>query len=322
MTGYIIRRIFLVIPLLFALSVLVFALIKVSPGDPTAFFIPSNFSETSIDIETFRAKIRQELGLDRPVHLQYLSWLGNVVRGDLGYAFTYHVPVRDLILARVPATLQLQIAALVLAVLVSIPVGIVAATRQYSPTDHVVTTLSFLGLSLPNFWLALLMIMFFSVYLGWLPSGGYGADREWADRLRFFIMPTVVLASEYMAWYVRFMRSSLLDVLRSDFMTTARAKGLRERVVVYRHALKNALLPMVTVIGLSLPRILGGAIIVESIFAWPGMGRLAYDAVLRRDQPVIMALTMVTASTIILSSLVVDLLYVRLDPRISYQERS
>lgn len=322
MTGYIIRRILLTVPLLLVLSVLVFALIKVSPGDATAYFIPSNFSEAAIDLETFRAKIREELGLDRPIHIQYLTWISNVVRGDLGYAFTYHVPVRDLIVARIPATLELQVYALILAILVSIPVGIIAATRQYSATDHVVTTLSFLGLSLPNFWLALLMIMLFSVYLGWLPSGGIGADRAMTERWRFLLMPTLVLASEYMAWYVRFMRSSLLDVLRTDYMTTARAKGLTERAMMYRHALKNALLPMVTVIGLSLPRLLGGAIIVESIFAWPGLGRLAYDAVLRRDQPVIMALTMLTATAIILSSLVVDILYVRLDPRISYQERA
>ncbi len=322
MTGYIVRRVLLTIPLLLALSVLVFALIKVAPGDATAFFIPSSFSDSALDLETFRAKLRQELGLDRPVYIQYLSWLGNVARGDFGYAFTYHVPVKDLIVARIPATLELQVAALLVAILVSIPVGIVAATRQYSPTDHAVTTLSFLGLSLPNFWLALLLIMFFSVYLGWLPSGGIGADKPLLERWRYLLMPTLVLASEYMAWYVRFMRSSLLDVLRSDYLTTARAKGLKERRVVYGHALKNALLPMVTVIGLSLPRLLGGAIIVESIFAWPGLGRLAYDAVLRRDQPVIMALTMLTAAAIILSSLVVDILYVRLDPRISYRGRA
>ncbi|MFN8475346.1 MAG: ABC transporter permease [Anaerolineae bacterium] len=322
MTGYIARRVLLTVPLLLALSVFVFALIKVAPGDATAYFIPSSFSDSALDLETFRTKLRQELGLDQPVYIQYLKWLSNVARGDFGYAFTYHVPVRDLIVARIPATLELQVTALLLAVMISIPVGIVAATRQYSPADHTVTTLSFLGLSLPNFWLALLLIMLFSVHLGWLPSGGIGDDKPLIERWRFLLLPAVVLALEYMAWYVRFMRSSLLDVMRSDYLTTARAKGLKERRVIYGHALKNGLLPMVTVIGLSLPRLLGGAIIVESVFAWPGLGRLAYDAVLRRDQPVIMALTMLTAAVIILSSLLVDILYVRLDPRISYRAKA
>jgi peptide/nickel transport system permease protein len=184
----------------------------------------------------------------------------------------------------------------------------------------VVTSLSFLGLSLPSFWLALLLILFLSVWLDWLPSGGMGAGESLLNRIPHFIMPTLVLASGYLASYVRFMRSSMLEVLRADYMTTARAKGLPERLALFRHALKNALIPMVTVVGLSLPRLLGGAIIVESIFAWHGLGRLAYDAVLRRDQPVIMAITLMTSLAIILSNLLVDIVYVVVDPRISYQK--
>lgn len=322
MTEYILRRILMTIPLMFVLSVLMFALIKIAPGDPTLFFIPSNYTNVQVDVEEVREKIREELGLNRPLYIQYLSWLSNAVRGDFGYAFTYQMPVRDIIAPRIWPTVLLQLAALTMAIIVAIPVGILSATRQYSITDHTVTLLSFLGLSLPNFWLALLLILFLSVRLGWLPSGGTGLDKPFFEGAKYFIMPALVLAAEYIAWYVRFMRSSTLDVLRADYVTTARAKGLTERLVLFRHVLKNAMLPMVTVVGLSLPRLVGGAIIVESIFAWPGLGRLAYDAVLRRDQPVIMALTLLTAVTIIFANLIVDLGYVVVDPRISYKRRA
>jgi peptide/nickel transport system permease protein len=317
-TGYIVRRILVTIPMLLVLSILMFVLIEIAPGDPTVFFIPSSFSDVAMDMDEFRAKIRHELGLDQPLYVQYLSWLSKTVRGDLGYAFTYRVPVTELIAPRISATVLLQLAALMMAVTIAIPVGIISATRQYSLVDHLITFSSFLGISLPNFWLALLLILFVAVRLRWLPSGGAGLGEPPLSRIPHFILPTLVLATEYIAWYVRFMRSSTLDVLRADYVTTARSKGLTERRVLYRHILKNALLPLITVVGLSLPRLVGGAIIVESIFAWPGLGRLAYDAVLRRDQPVIMALTLLTSATIILSNLVVDILYVFADPRISY----
>jgi peptide/nickel transport system permease protein len=317
-TGYIIRRILITIPMLLILSVLVFSLIQLAPGDPTVFFIPSNYSDAPIDIEAFREKLRHELGLDRPVYVQYWSWLSRTAQGDLGYAFTYRVPVTDLIIPRIGPTVALQCGALILAVVVAVPIGILSARKQYSLADHVVTFFAFLGISLPSFWMALLLMLFFAVRLGWLPSGGAGLDKPPPERIVYFILPTVVLATEYMAWYARFMRSSTLEVLRADYITTARAKGLTDRVVLFRHVLKNALLPLITVVGLSLPRLVGGAIIVESIFAWPGLGRLAYDAVLRRDQPVIMALTLLTSAVIAVSNLVVDVAYVLVDPRISY----
>jgi peptide/nickel transport system permease protein len=304
--------------MLLVLSVIVFSLIQLAPGDPTVFFIPSNYSEVAIDIEEFRAKIRHELGLDQPLYIQYLSWLSKTIRGDLGYAFTYRVPVVELIAPRIWPTVVLQLAALTTAVAVAIPVGILSASRQYSLTDHTVTFLSFLGISVPSFWLALLLMLLLAVRLGWLPSGGAGLGKPFIERIPYFVLPTLVLATEYIAWYARFMRSSTLEVLKADYVTTARSKGLTERRVLYSHVLKNSLLPLITIVGLSLPRLVGGAIIVEAIFAWPGLGRLAYDAVLRRDQPVIMALTLLTSVVIALSNLFVDIGYVAVDPRISY----
>lgn len=316
MIRYAARRLATTVPLLLGLSLLVFGLIKAAPGDPALFFL-SGSSGVAVD-PALRLKIRHQLGLDRPVAVQYAVWLSNAVRGEFGYAITYHTPVMALIRQAVPATMTLQLAAVGLAVLISIPAGALSATREYSAVDHGVTSLSFLGLSLPNFWFALLLILLFSVRLGWLPSGGIGAGKSLLDRLPNLAMPTVVLAAEYIASYTRFMRSSLLDALRAEYVTTARAKGLAERRVLYRHAMKNAMLPMITIVGLSLPRLFSGAIIVETIFAWPGVGRLAYDAVLRRDEPVIMALTLLTAIVIIASNLLADVCYVALDPRISY----
>jgi peptide/nickel transport system permease protein len=321
MTAHILRRVLLIVPLLLGLSALMFGLIKIAPGDPALFFLSSGPSAVAVD-PAVRLKIRHELGLDRPIHVQYVRWLSNVVRGDLGFAITYQTPVSSLIGRAIPATLKLQAAALSLAVLVAIPAGILSATRQYSLFDHGITAVSFLGLAVPNFWLALLLILLFSVNLGWLPSGGPGTADSALGRLANMVMPTLVLAAEYLASYVRFTRASVLEVLRSDYVTTARAKGLADRQVLYRHVLKNALLPVATVIGLSLPRLVSGAIIVETIFAWPGVGRLAYDAILRRDQPVIMAITLIVSLTVIVSNLIIDIVYVLLDPRISYKPRA
>jgi peptide/nickel transport system permease protein len=321
MTSFILRRVALMGPLLLGLSVLVFGLIKVAPGDPALFFLSSGPAAVAVDPE-LRLKIRREVGLDQPLHVQYYRWLSSVLRGDLGFAITYQAPVSTLIGRAVPATLKLQAVALGLAILVAIPAGVLSATRQYSLVDHGITSLAFLGLAMPNFWLALLLILLFSVKLGWLPSGGLGPADSALRRLPNLVMPTLVLAGEYLASYVRFTRSSVLEVLRSDYVTTARAKGLADRQVLYRHVLKNALLPVATVVGLSLPRLVSGAIIVETIFAWPGVGRLAYDAILRRDQPVIMAITLIVSATVIVSNLVIDVVYVLLDPRISYKARA
>jgi peptide/nickel transport system permease protein len=314
MTRYIVRRILIMIPLLLGLSLFVFVLIHLAPGDPTLFYLPP---EKAAD-PAIRFKVMARLGLDQPVHIQYIHWLGSAVQGDFGFAYGYGESVLKLIGSHVPATAQLQLAALLLALIFAIPIGIVSAIRQYSLLDNTVTVFAFFGLSMPNFWFALLLMFLFALKWSLLPAVGAGMDKPFLQRLKYFIMPSVVLAFNYMATYVRFMRSSMLEVIRQDYITTAHAKGLKESTVLFRHALKNAILPVITVVGMSVPRLLGGSIIIESVFAWPGIGRLGYDAVLRRDYPTIMGLTMLTATFVMLVNLVVDILYSFADPRIVY----
>jgi len=317
MMRYIARRLLIMIPLLLGLSLLVFMLIHLAPGDPTVFYLPP---ERAVD-PAIRLKVMVRLGLDQPLHIQYLRWLRSAVQGDFGFAYGYGEPVMRLIFSHLPATAQLQLAALVLAVAVAIPIGIISATRQYSLADNVVTVFALFGLSMPNFWFALMLMMLFAVKWNVLPAVGAGIDKPAIERLKYFVMPTVVLAFNYMAVYVRFMRSSMLEVIRQDYVTTARAKGLRESTILFRHALKNAILPIITVVGMSIPQLLGGSIIIESVFAWPGIGRLGYDAVLRRDYPTIMGMTMLTAVFVMVINLLVDILYSAVDPRIVFTKK-
>ena len=314
MTRYIIRRILVMVPLLLGLSLFVFVLIRLAPGDPTLFYLPPE----EVADPAIRLRVMARLGLDQPLHIQYVRWLGSALQGDFGFAYGYGEPVLKLIGSHVPATAQLQLAALLLALIVAIPIGIISATRQYSLLDNAVTVFAFFGLSMPNFWFALMMMFFFAVKLDWLPAVGAGVDKPFVERLKYFVMPTVVLAFNYMAVYVRFMRSSMLEVVRQDYITTARAKGLKDATILFRHALKNAILPVITIVGMSVPRLLGGSIIIESVFAWPGIGRLGYDAVLRRDYPTIMGLTVLTAAFVMVVNLVVDILYSFADPRIVF----
>jgi peptide/nickel transport system permease protein len=317
MTRYIIRRLIMMVPLLLGLSVFVFVLIHLAPGDPTVFYLPP---EKAAD-PAIRLKVMTRLGLDQPLYIQYWRWLTAAVQGDFGFAYGYGESVMKLIGAHVPATVELQLAALILALVVALPIGIISATRQYSLLDNGVTVFAFFGLSMPNFWFALMLMLLLAVKWNLLPSVGAGADLPLTERWKYFVMPTVVLAFNYMATYVRFMRSSMLETIRRDYITTARAKGLSENVVLFRHALKNAILPVITVVGMSIPRLIGGAIIIESVFAWPGIGRLGYDAVLRRDYPTIMGLTMLTAAFVMVVNLLVDILYSLADPRIVYTDK-
>ena len=317
MTRYIIRRLLMMIPLLLGLSIFVFVLIRLAPGDPTVFYLPP---ERAAD-PAIRLKVMARLGLDQPLHIQYFRWLTSALQGDFGYAYGYGEPVLKLIADHVPATVQLQSAALILALVVALPIGIISATRQYSLMDNTVTVFAFFGLSMPGFWFALMLMLLFAVTWDLLPAVGAGVDKPPLERIKYFVMPTVVLAFTYMAVYVRFMRSSMLETIRKDYITTARAKGLREGSVLYGHVLKNAILPVITVIGMSIPTLIGGSIIIESIFAWPGIGRLGYDAVLRRDYPTIMGLTILTATFVMVVNLVVDILYSFADPRIVYTKK-
>jgi peptide/nickel transport system permease protein len=315
MRAYVLRRILMLVPLLLGLSLVMFTLVHISPGDPAAAMM----SPQAGNNPTFVEQTRASLGLDKPVPIQYLIWVKNLATGDFGTAYSFNrKPVIDLIGERVAGTLQLQGAALLIGILVAIPVGILSATRQYSFLDHSVTVGSFIGLAIPGFWLALMLQVWVGVKLGWLPvSSGGKATAEFPENLKYFILPVLVLALPNIAYFARFMRSSMLEVINQDYVTTARAKGLGNRQVLYGHALRNALLPMVTVIGLQLPQIIGGAIIIEQIFAWPGIGLLTWDAISRRDYPVILGITMIAGAVVMIASVVVDIVYVLLDPRVS-----
>jgi peptide/nickel transport system permease protein len=297
-----------------------FTLIRLAPGDPALAMM----SPSAANNPEYLEQTRRNMGLDEPLPVQYLTWLGNMLTGDFGTAYTFNnKPVLDLIGERFWGTVQLQGISLLLGILVAFPVGILSATRQYSAVDNGVTIGSFIGLAIPNFWLALLMQVWIGVELGWLPvlSTGQG-DVDWSERWEYFVMPVIVLTLPNIAYFARFMRSSMLEVIRQDYMTTARAKGLGPRPVLYRHGVRNALIPMITVIGLQLPRILGGAVIIEQIFAWPGLGLLAFDAIGRRDYPVILALTMLLGAAVMVINVLVDFVYALVDPRVSLTDSS
>ncbi len=309
------RRVLMLIPLLIGLSLVMFLLLHLAPGDPATASLPPS----ALANPAFVEQTRENLGLDKPIIVQYGYWLRNLATGDLGTAYGFNrQPVLELIGQRIWGTIQLQGVALVLALIVAVPVGVISATRQYSLWDNSVTIGSFIGLALPSFWLALLLQVWLGVKLGWFKIISTGqADADWSERWKYFVLPVIVLTLPNIAYFARFMRSSMLETINQDYVTTARAKGLSNRSVLYSHALRNALLPMVTVIGLQLPQILGGAVIIEQIFAWPGVGLLAFDAIAKRDYPVILGITMVVGAGIMIAAVLVDLIYVLLDPRVS-----
>lgn len=294
-----------------------FALMKAAPGGPLSIYL-ENPDIRPEDI----AAIRAQLGLDDPVPVQYLRWLGNLVSFDWGYSFVTHEPVIDRIAQRLPNTLTLMGVSLLLTLLIAIPVGVLAAVRQYSWFDYVATAGAFFGISMPVFWFGLLLILTFAVQLRWLPTSGMetiGGGFDLVDRVRHIIMPAAVLALVSAASYSRFIRSAMLEVIHQDYVRTARAKGLRERLIMARHAAKNAALPFVTLLALDLPDLFTGAVVTETIFAWPGMGRLYLDSVSRLDYSVLMAILTVSAALLLLANVVADLLYAYLDPRIRYR---
>ncbi|MBA3276799.1 MAG: ABC transporter permease [Chloroflexia bacterium] len=313
--AYMARRVLMLIPLLIGLSLVMFLLLHLAPGDPATASLPPS----ALANPAFVEQTRENLGLDKPIIVQYGYWLRNLATGDLGTAYGFNrQPVLELIGQRIWGTIQLQGVALVLALIVAVPVGVISATRQYSLWDNSVTIGSFIGLALPSFWLALLLQVWLGVKLGWFKIISTGqADADWSERWKYFVLPVIVLTLPNIAYFARFMRSSMLETINQDYVTTARAKGLSNRSVLYSHALRNALLPMVTVIGLQLPQILGGAVIIEQIFAWPGVGLLAFDAIAKRDYPVILGITMVVGAGIMIAAVLVDLIYVLLDPRVS-----
>jgi peptide/nickel transport system permease protein len=312
---YFVHRIVQTGALLLIISVVVFTLVTQAPGGPS-ILLDRNMGPDDI------ARMRAILGLDRPLHVQYIRWLGQVVRGNLGISYQAGLPVLEIIAQMLPNTLLLSAAALALSLVVAIPAGVLSAARPYTAIDHTVTFLCFFGISIPTFWFGLMLIVVFSIALGWLPPGGMrtiGGARSALDIARHLILPAVVLGAANMALFARYTRSSTMAVLRADYVRTARSKGLGERSVLYRHALRNALITIVTVVGLQLPRLVGGAAITETVFAWPGMGSLAVRAAFERDYPMIMGITLVISLVVAASSLLVDLIYGYIDPRIRYE---
>ncbi|WP_339149629.1 MULTISPECIES: ABC transporter permease [unclassified Sutcliffiella] len=316
MISYIIRRCLMAIPLLFGITVLSFAIIQMAPGGPTSLMMDPNISKEAMK------KFEERYGLNDPVHVQYYKWVSNMAKGDFGESLIRRgVPVSEMIMNRLPNTLLLMIVSTILAVIVAIPFGVISARKQYSLTDYTVTVTSFLGLATPNFWIGLVLIMVFAVQLQWFPTGGVStlnADFSILDRIHHLVLPAFVLATADMAGLTRYTRSSMLEVLKQDYMRTARAKGLKERKVTYKHGLRNGLIPVITIFGLMLPGFIGGSVIVERIFAWPGIGLLFFESAFQRDYPVIMALTVISAVFVVIGNLVADILYAIFDPRIEY----
>lgn len=312
MGAYLVRRLLQAIVLLVVVSVVTFGLIHSAPGGPALLADPDLSRE---DVQ----RISKNLGLTDPLPVQYGRWLGHVARGDFGRSYSNVVPVTDLLRARLPNTLVLTLCALALAVLVALPLGAISALKRNSWLDYVATTLSVIGVSIPVFWFGIVLIIVFAVQLKVLPAGDMytpGAPFSFGDRLRHLVLPAIVLSSFNLAELTRYMRSSMLGVLGEDYIRTARAKGLSRRVVLSRHAFKNALIPVATVLGVMIPRAVGGAAITETVFSWPGMGRLAVEGATTRDYPVVMGVTLTVAAIVILSSLLTDILYAYLDPRI------
>jgi peptide/nickel transport system permease protein len=316
MTGYILRRVIMMIPVALIASAILFALLKMTPGDPVQIQLGEQ-----ITAENYEA-LRRELGLDQPVVVQYLRWLGRVVQGDLGKSLRNRSPVWDEIVRRLPATIQLGVAALIISLLIAVPLGIASAVFRNSPIGLFATAFTQIGVSLPGFFFGLVLIYVFAAQLGWFPPGGYvgfGDDpMEWLKRL---ILPAFTLSLAGAATQTRFIRSGLLDTLNQDYIRTARAKGLAEWLVVGRHALRNALIPSVTLLGLQIGAILDGAFITETIFAWPGVGRLAVQAIGARDYPIVQAVVLMAVFAFMFANLLVDVAYAYLDPRISYARR-
>jgi peptide/nickel transport system permease protein len=313
---WLLRRVGQVIPTLLILSILIFGLQQLMPGDPAMILAGEERGDPQV-----LAQIRAELGLDRPIHQQYLIWMGKVLTGDFGFSWRIRVPVSELILTKLPVTFQLATMAFVIAILIGVPLGIVSAVSRDTPTDWAANGVALFGISTPNFWLGIMMILLFSVELGWLPPSGYVplSEDPWQS-LATTIMPAFVLGTGVASVLMRHTRAAMLTALSQDYVRTARAKGLAERLVIGNHANKNALIPLVTVAGMQFGFLIGGTVIIETVFAWPGVGRLVVQAIFSRDYPLVQAAVLVLAVIFVLVNLAVDLVYLYLDPRISSLE--
>ncbi|RII31478.1 MAG: diguanylate cyclase [Geobacter sp.] len=323
MATYLVKRILILIPLMFGITLITFSVIHLAPGEPVEMQVAMNPKVT----KEARDRLRKFYGLDKPLHVQYLNWVGKLVRLDLGRSFSPdNRPVVDKIKERLPITLSLNIIALLLEFGLAVPIGILAATHRDTWLDKGITIFVFIGFAVPTFWLALLLMYFFGVKLNWLPISGlhslgsdsFGLVHYLWDMAKHLLMPVLVASFGSLAGLSRYMRSSMLNVIGQDYITTARAKGLSERVVIYKHALRNALLPLITLFGFSIPGLIGGSVIFETIYAIPGMGQLFYQGVMSRDYPVVMGILVIGAMLTLIGNLIADVSYALADPRIRH----
>jgi peptide/nickel transport system permease protein len=321
MLQYLTKRLLMMIPLLLGITLISFVVIHLAPGEPTDLQTQLNPQASS----ELQDRLRVQYGLDQPLHVQYLRWLGRLVRLDFGESFALdHRPVLDKILERLPITILLNLLSIILILAVAMPLGVISAVRRNSLFDRATTVLVFVGFATPSFWLALLLMDWFGVRLGLLPISGIKSlgyeylsfGGQILDRIRHLILPVFISALGGLAGFSRYMRSNMLEVVRQDYILTARAKGLPERVVIYKHALRNALLPVITILGLSVPGLIGGSVIFETIFAIPGMGKLFYDGVMMRDYPLIMGILVMGAVLTLIGNMLADISYALADPRI------
>ncbi len=313
---FFLRRLLSAIPVMFIITFATFVLMQMLPGGPLAAY-ENNPEISQEDIQ----RLRHDMGLDRPIPVQYWAWLKNFVRGDWGYSFVTKRPVLQEIWDRLPNTLYLTGFSLIVALIIAIPAGIISATRQYSIFDHITTTLTYIGRSMPVYYSGLLLIIIFSIWLRWFPSGGMhtlGKNFSIIDSLRHLFLPVLSLSTLIAAKYVRFLRTSMLEVIHQDYIRTAAAKGLRNRIIIFKHAFRNAAIPLVTVVAIDLPVLFAGALFTETVYSWPGMGRLFVDSATRFDYSIVMGIVAAIAFLVVLSNLIADVIYGILDPRITY----
>jgi peptide/nickel transport system permease protein len=313
---YLIKRLLMVFPTVFGAVTLVFLAIHLAPGDPISLYIPPDFPVNASPERI--AELRARLGLDRPLHVQYVSFIAGLFQGDLGTSLQHRTPVAEGLLDRLPNTLQLGILSLAIAVVLGVTVGVVSAVRRGTWLDNVAMTLALFGVSIPNFWLGMLLMQLVGLHWPILPPSGFGGSIFTAEGLRFALLPAITIGISGAGGLARYTRSSMLDVLNEDYVRTARSKGLSERIVVYKHALRNALIPIITLLGLSFGSMLSGAVIVETVFGWPGLGRYLVTGISNRDFPVVQGAVLVIAVGFVLANLLTDLVYGFVDPRIRY----
>lgn len=315
MGKYIIKRILITIPVLLLVTIFCFGIVNLAPGDPTDLYISENATAQQ------KEQMRENLGLNQPLPVQYVKWLGNLLQGNLGISFSSRVAVTEVLPNKIQATLTLMLATLLLSYILAIPLGIICAKKQGGWLDTLITSFSFLGVSIPNFFFGLGLIFVFALQLKWLPTGGMttlGKESNTLDSLKHLIMPTIVLSAFYCSNMIRYVRANMIEIFSENYMRTAKAKGLNQHLTLWRHGVKNSLVSIITVASSDIPKMLGGAVVTEQIFQWPGIGQLMISSINSRDYPVLMAINLVAALGVMLCNLLADILYAVVDPRIRY----